>query len=274
MKKIHVYLVSDSTGETVTNVARSCMAHFDGIIVEEHLWNLFRSEKNLEKLENAIKKDPGIVMHTIVNHEMAANIEKIAKENNSLSIAVLDDVVQKLSSHLKMISTPEAGKQHLLTEEYFKRVDAMNFTLSHDDGQAGWDIESADIILVGVSRTSKSPTCMYLANRGYRAANIPFVYETELPKALFEAKKPFIVGLTINPDRLIQIRTNRLHGLDEKAGVTNYIDHEHVTREINKARRLFAEQRWPVIDVTKRSVEEIAANIIQAYEIRKVKLQK
>lgn len=268
MKKFHLHLISDSTGETVCSVARAAIVQFEGIDAVEHVWSLVRTKTQIEKALAGITENPGIVMYTLVGKELRDILQEGCAKLKVPCIPVLSRVIADLSAYLNMKISPQPGRQHELDEDYFSRVEAINFTLSHDDGQSTWDINEADIILIGASRTSKSPTCVYLAYRGFRAANIPFVMGCPLPDSLAAATKPLIVGLTIGSDRLIQIRKNRLLALHEETE-TDYVDVDAVKEEITEARRLFSRNNWPVIDVTRRSVEETAATIIQMYQERK-----
>jgi regulator of PEP synthase PpsR (kinase-PPPase family) len=225
-----------------------------------------RTPGQVDKALEGIKKNPGFVMYTLVG----GNIRKLLKEGcedlNVPCISVLTRVISDLSLYLgKKASDVFAGKQHELDERYFSRVEALNYSLAHDDGQSVWDLDEADIIIVGASRTSKSPTSMYLAHRGYRTANVPYVPGVELPETLFSAKQSLVVGLTISPESLIQIRKNRLLSLNENEE-TLYTDKETIRDELLQAKRLFAKNGWPMIDVTRRSIEETSANIIQYYE--------
>ena len=262
MKRFNLHLVSDSTGETVGSVARAAIAQFEEVEPEEFSWTLVRSKAQLEKVIEGIRENPGMVMMTLVDNALRDTLKMECAKLGVPCIAVLAGIVSELSNYLGEKTHASPGRQYELNEDYFTRVDAINFALAHDDGQGHWELEDADIILVGVSRTSKSPTCVYLAYKGYKAANIPFVLDCPLPDALETVKKPLIVGLTINPDRLQQIRKTRLQSINQEQD-TNYIDMEYMQREIAESRRLFAKHRWPVIDVTKRSVEETAATIVQ-----------
>ncbi|MDX2113944.1 MAG: pyruvate, water dikinase regulatory protein [Alphaproteobacteria bacterium] len=265
MKQFNLHLVSDSTGETVGSIARAALAQFDGVEAEEYHWTLVRSKTQLEKVIEAIREHPGVVMMTLVDQSLRDVLKMECVKLGVPCIPVLAGVVSELSSYLGEKTHAQPGRQYELNEEYFTRVDAINFALAHDDGQGHWELEDADIILVGVSRTSKSPTCVYLAYKGYKAANIPFVLDCPLPEALERVQKPLIVGLTINPERLQQIRKTRLQSINQEQD-TNYIDMEYMQREIAESRKLFAKHRWPVIDVTKRSVEETAATILQYHK--------
>jgi [pyruvate, water dikinase]-phosphate phosphotransferase / [pyruvate, water dikinase] kinase len=262
MKKFNMHLVSDSTGETVGSVARAVLAHFDDVEPEEFSWTLVRSKAQLEKVIEGIRENPGVVMYTIVDTALRELLKMECAKRGLPCIGVLAGIVSELSAFLGQEVHALPGRQHELNEDYFSRVDAINYALAHDDGQGNWELEEADIVLLGVSRTSKSPTCVYLAHKGYKAANIPLVPDCPLPPNLAELKKPLVIGLTINIERLQQIRKTRLQSLKQDHD-TDYVDLEKMQREIDEARKLFAKHKWPVIDVTKRSVEETAATIIQ-----------
>lgn len=267
MKEFHLHLVSDSTGETVGSVARAAIVQFDDVEAHEHTWPLVRTRGQLDKVLAGIEAHPGIVMYTLVDKGLRDILKAECLKRSLPCIPVLAPVLAELTTYLGMESSSLPGRQHELDDKYFSRVEAINYTLAHDDGQAAWDLNEADIILIGVSRTSKSPTCVYLANRGFKTANIPFVKAELLPPDLELLKKPLIVGLTISADRLVQIRKTRLQSLKQEED-TNYVDRENVEEEIKESRRFFAKHKWPVIDVTRRSVEETAANIIQQFQER------
>ncbi len=262
MKKFNLHLVSDSTGETVGSVARAVMAHFDDVEPEEFNWSLVRSKAQIEKVIEGIRENPGVVMYTIVDGALRELLKMECAKRGLPCIGVIAGIVSELSTFLGQEIHALPGRQHELNEDYFTRVDAINYALAHDDGQGNWELEEADIVLVGVSRTSKSPTCVYLAHKGYKAANIPLVPNCPLPPNLGELKKPLVIGLTISVDRLQQIRKSRLLSLRQDHD-TDYVDTEKMRSEIAEARKLFNQHKWPVIDVTKRSVEETAATIIQ-----------
>jgi regulator of PEP synthase PpsR (kinase-PPPase family) len=261
-KQLHLHMVSDATGETVHNVVRACLVQFEGIEVAEHMWPLVRTKGQMEKVIGAIGKEPGLVLFTIVDKSLRNTLTNGLRRLKVPHISVLDPVIGALTSYLGLQSRNLPGRQHELDAEYFSRIDAMQFVLTHDDGQATWDLDHADVVLVGVSRTSKTPTCIYLANRGIKAANVAVVPGVPLPHELLEARHPLIVGLTKDPVRLVQIRRNRLRTLNE-AEDTDYTDLDTVKRELASARRVFTEQGWAVIDVTRRSIEETAAAILQ-----------
>ena len=265
MKKIHIYLISDSTGETVDNVAKSALAHFDGLKVEKHLRSMIRKESQLEELGREFERNPGVVMSTIASTVLNKKLKELCIKLNILYIPVLAKVISDLSNYLHIPSIDLPGRQHELNENYFERINTVNYTLTHDDGVGLHDLEEADIVLVGVSRSSKSPTSIYLAYRGYRCANVPFVKDQKLPEELFKLKKPLIVGLTINLERLIDIRKNRLLSIGEEKGFL-YTNIEEVAEESEQAMRLFRKNNWPLIDVTRRSIEETASMIIKLFE--------
>ncbi len=262
MIPFHLHLVSDSTAETVSSVARATLAQFEDVEAQEHVWPLIRTARQLEKVLEGVAAHPGVVMYTLVSRDLRDQVKEFCHSRGLPSIPILARPVTEIAAYLgaKISSVP--GRQYVLSEEYFSRVEAINFTLSHDDGQGAWELEDADIVILGVSRTSKSPTCVYLANRGFKAANIPFVHGCPLPDNLPNLRRPVVVGLTIDPDRLIQIRTSRLQSINQAAD-TNYVERDQVLEELAELRKLATKNHWPVIDVTRRSVEETAATIIQ-----------
>jgi len=262
MQDFHLHLVSDSTGETVTLLARACLVQFDDIQVREHMWPLVRTIDQVMDVMERIREQPGFVMCTLVDEKNRQALEEGCRMHQIPCIPVLDPVVAALGAYLNAKSHPRPGRQHAMDAEYFARIEAMQFALSHDDGQMTHDLANADVILTGVSRTSKTPTCIYLANRGIKAANVPFVPGCPLPDELFEDDAPLVVGLTNDPKRLIEIRRQRLRFLDQDPD-TDYVDEEAVKEEVNSARRLFTQNDWPVINVSRRSIEETAATILQ-----------
>ena len=272
LRKLHLHMVSDATGETVHNVVRACLVQFEGIEVIEHMWPLVRTKIQLEKVLASIAEQPGLVLFTLVDKQLRSALISGLRKIKAPHISVLDPIMGALTSYLGLQSRNLPGRQHELDAEYFSRIDAMQFVLSHDDGQATWDLDHADVVLVGVSRTSKTPTCIYLANRGIKAANVPIVPGVPLPQELAEVRHPLVIGLTKDPVRLVQIRRNRMRILNE-AENTDYTDLETVKQELAAARRLFTAHGWPVIDVTRRSIEETAASILQLYADRRRHMQ-
>ena len=260
----HLHLVSDSTGETLITVARAVVAQYEGVAAIEHVYPLVRSNTQLERVISEIETAPGIVLYTLVEQDLAGRLEEVCRATGSPYLSVLEPVHALLSSYLGTHSTARPGAQHMLNAEYFKRIDAMNFTLLHDDGHLPHDLDDANVILVGVSRTSKTPTAIYLANRGLKTANIPLVPGVPPPAVLETARKALIVGLVATPERIVQIRQNRLLSLNADDD-TSYVDRDAVAEELAASRRLFARNGWPVIDVTRRSIEETAAAIIDLY---------
>lgn len=260
-KQFHLHLVSDATGETINSVARACVSQFDHVEPVEHFWNLVRTARQLDMVIEGIRDNPGLVMFTLVDEGLRRRLQEVCRDLQVPCIPVLDPLINALAAYLGLESQRQPGRQHILDAEYFGRMDAMDFALAHDDGQAAWELHEADVILVGVSRTSKTPTCIYLANRGIKTANVPFVPGVPLPPELEQLTRPLIVGLTKDPDRLIQIRRNRLRLLNQ-ADDTDYVDPEVVRAEVSEARRLYSRRGWPVIDVTRRSIEETAAEIM------------
>ncbi|MFC7377640.1 pyruvate, water dikinase regulatory protein [Brevundimonas sp. GCM10030266] len=267
----HVHLVSDSTGETLNAMAKAVVARFDGVIPIEHIYALVRSDRQMERVLEEIAAAPGVVLHTLVDRELREQLEEGCRKLDMPQIAALDPLETVLSRYLGAALAPRVGAQHALSNEYFDRIAALDFAMAHDDGQGTAEqLETADVILCGVSRTSKTPTCIYLAHRGIRAANVPLVTNQEDGERLTKLKNPLVIGLTVSPDRLVQIRRNRLDGLNASHAST-YIDHDSVREETVKARRAFERRGWPVIDVTRRSVEETAAAIINVLNERRTR---
>lgn len=264
MKSFHLHLVSDATGETVTSVARACMVQFENVQPIQHNWWLVRTQGQVERVIAGIEADPGIVLFTLVDVEVRAVLEEACRQLKVPCIPLLDPVMAALSHHLDAEFKNLPGRQYQMDAEYFARIDAMQFTLNHDDGQLLGDVDEADIVVVGVSRTSKTPTCMYLANRGYKCANYPLVPGVPLPPELERARRPLVVGLTKDPKSLSDIRRARLRFLNQTEE-SDYAQFEKVREEVAAARRLFARNGWPVVDVTRRSIEEASATIIQLH---------
>jgi len=257
----HVHLVSDSSGETLDGVMKATCAQFPHIIPLEHMHALVRSQRQMELVFHSVDQAPGIVMFTIVNQELREKLMNWCAQHQLPCLDVLDPLLKTMSQYLGTPVVHEIGAQHIQNESYFKRIDALNFSTSHDDGQTASRLCNADVVLLGVSRTSKTPTCVYLANRGIKAANIPVVPGIALPAELETLNGPLVIGLTVSPKRLVQIRRNRLLSLNEHRA-TSYVDETEVRNEVVNAKRLYARKRWPVIDVTRRSIEETAAKIL------------
>lgn len=257
----HVHLVSDSTGETLNAMARAVCARFDHVLPIEHIYALVRSQRQLDRALGDIEEAPGIVIHTIVDETLRQALEEGCRRLDMPCIPALDPLVSAVSRYLGASTTTRVGAHLRLDNDYFNRMDALNYAIGHDDGQGGQDLDQADVVLVGVSRTSKTPTSIYLAHRGVRAANVPLVPGRPIPDNLLQLKNALVVGLTISPDRLLQIRRNRLLSLHENRE-SSYIDTDIVRDEIIQARRLYERHGWPTIDVTRRSVEETAAAIL------------
>ncbi|MDX2103102.1 MAG: pyruvate, water dikinase regulatory protein [Alphaproteobacteria bacterium] len=261
---IHLHLVSDSTGETVDRVADACIVQFANVTPKKHLYPLVRTQRHIERILGTIERDPGPVVFTLVDAVIRGALQEGCRRLQVPAIPVLDPVIGALGSFLGQTAGGIAGKQHEMDAEYFRRIDAMTYALAHDDGQGTWNLDQADIVLVGVSRTSKTPTCLYLANKGFKAANVPLVAGVPAPEELFRLTRPLVIGLTNDPNRLVQIRRNRLDSLAQTEE-TDYTDVEQVRQEVTMARRLCAENNWPMLDVSRRSIEETAAAIIALY---------
>ena len=264
----NVHLVSDSTGETLAGVMRASCAQFDNIIPIEHSYYLVRSQRQLERVLREIENAPGVVMFTLSNDDMRERLEQRCKELGMACVAVLDPVLDSLSRYLGQELNHRIGAGRVLDSDYFRRIDALNYAMAHDDGQLQREFTDSDVVLVGVSRTSKTPTCVYLANRGVKAANVPIVPHIPLPESLFREDAPLIVGLMISADRLINVRRNRLATMKETRE-TSYVDEAAVRAEILHAQKVFEREGWPVIDVTRRSIEETAAAVISLLQDRR-----
>jgi hypothetical protein len=272
--RLHLHLISDSTGETVTTLARAAVSQFEDVVAVEHVWFFVRTPAQLDKIMTIVEALPGIVLFTLVSPELRFRLTESCRRLNVPCVAVLDPVMGALASLVGSAGRPQIGRQHAMDEGYFTRIEAMNFAMRHDDGQWAEEVARADVVLVGVSRTSKTPTCVYLANRGIKAANVPLVPETPQLELLERLDGPLVVGLTINPDALVQIRRNRQEMLGLGPGDAGrfggvYADLDRVRDELLFARRLFARRGWPEIDVTRRSVEETAAEIYQMLQERR-----
>ncbi len=275
-QKFHLHLVSDATGTTLLGLSRACLAQFENIEPVQKFWPLVRTPKQLERVIARIEANPGPVIFTLVNKEMRGRLQDRCDALGIPCIPVLDPIIRGLSSYLGIHAVGVPGLQHTMDDAYFSRVSAIDYAMRHDDGRNYDGLEKADVILVGVSRTSKTPTSIYLARRGIKAANIPLVPQVKIPEEVFEHSHPLYVGLTESARRLIELRRNRLKADDEeekrKFPENEYLDEEKIEEEVRKARRLFSKQCWPVIDVTKRSIEETAAEIMSLLQSHQERL--
>jgi regulator of PEP synthase PpsR (kinase-PPPase family) len=258
----HLHLVSDATGETLITVARAAAAQYANSTPVEHVYPLVRTRNQIDRVLAEIEEFPGIVLYTLLDDELTGLLERKCTELGLPCRSILGPVLRVFQSYLGAESTHRAGAQHTLNAEYFKRIDALNYTMMHDDGQQADNLEAADVVLIGVSRTSKTPTSIYLANRGVKTANVPLVPGMALPPQLEELKHPLVVGLYASPERIVQIRQNRLLGLKVHRQDDQYVDREAVAEEIAYSRKLCARHNWPIIDVTRRSIEETAAAVM------------
>jgi len=266
-KFFHIHLVSDATGETLNTVARAAAAQYADFQAVEHVHALIRTQKLLNRVISDIAEHPGVVLFTIVDDELRRDLEEACKNLQVPCISVLDPVVSTLATYLNAKSNPQIGGQHVLNAEYFRRIDALNFTMMHDDGQHADALGQADVVLIGISRTSKTPTSIYLANRGIKVANVPIVPGIPLPEGLEELKAPLVVALVASTERIAQIRRNRLLSLHEDKE-TDYVDRTTIADELAYTRKLCSRMGWPIIDVTRRSIEETAAAILNLYNER------
>jgi [pyruvate, water dikinase]-phosphate phosphotransferase / [pyruvate, water dikinase] kinase len=258
----HLHLVSDSTGETLTTVARAAAAQYTSMSPVEHMHPLVRTQKQLDRVLAAIEEFPGIVLYTLLDPDLANRLEGKCRALGLPYLSILGPVLQLFQAYLGSEPKPRVGAQHTLNAEYFKRIDALNYTMLHDDGQHTDGLEEAEVVLVGVSRTSKTPTSIYLANRGVKTANVPLVPSVPLPPQLEHLTHPLVVGLYASPERIVQIRQNRLLGLKAEHDAEQYIDKQAVAEEVSFSRKLCAKHAWPSIDVTRRSIEETAAAVM------------
>ncbi|MBL8574706.1 MAG: kinase/pyrophosphorylase [Hyphomicrobiaceae bacterium] len=266
----HLHLVSDSTGETLLTVSRAASAQYEDIAPIDHVYPLVRSDRQLDRVLAEIEAAPGIVLYTLVSRELSDRLIRFCRDIGLPCVSVLDPVFNVFQSYLNVAQTYRMGAQHSLDRDYFRRIDALNFTMAHDDGQLPDNVDEADVILVGISRTSKTPTSIYLANRGVKTSNIPIVPNIPLPERLFRATKPLIVGLIASAERISQIRENRILSLNAAASTDDsYIDRHMIGQEIAYTRRLCSDHGWPLIDVSRRSIEETAAAVIALMKQRK-----
>ena len=258
----HLHLVSDATGETLTTVARAATVQYSKVLPVEHVYPLVRTQKQLDRVLAEIEESPGIVLYTLLDDELVNRLEKHCRDLSLPCLSILGPVLQLLRSYLGTENAHRVGAQHTLNAEYFKRIDALNYTMLHDDGQHLECLEEADVVLVGVSRTSKTPTSIYLANRGVKTGNVPLVPGVEVSRHVEELTRPLVVGLYASPERIVQIRQNRLLGLRAHHDDDQYIDRKAVAEEVAFSRKLCLRHNWPSIDVTRRSIEETAAAVM------------
>ena len=258
----HLHLVSDATGETLTTIAKAASVQYANVRAIEHVHPLVRTQRQLARVLKEIEQAPGIVLYTVVNRELSSVIEERCLELNVPCLAVLQPIMKVYEAYIGAPQTPTVAGQHVLDADYFRRIDALNFTMRHDDGQLPEDLNQADIVIMGISRTSKTPTSIYLAQRGYKTANVPIVPSIPLPPALMEPHSAFVVCLVAQADRIAEVRRNRAMVLGDR-NLDTYVDRDAILAEIAHSRRICSRQGWPVIDVTRRSVEETAATIIK-----------
>jgi regulator of PEP synthase PpsR (kinase-PPPase family) len=258
----HLHMISDSTGETLISAGRAASAQFQSSMAIEHVYPLIRNRKQIIAVLDAIDREPGIVLYTIVDEELAGLIDQRCREMGLPCVNVLEPVLVIFQAYLGAQSRRRVGAQHALNADYFKRIEALNFAMDHDDGQMPEDYDEADIVLIGISRTSKTPTSIYLANRGIKTANIPIVPGINLPQSIYQAKHPLIVGLVATTDRISQVRENRELGTSQGFDRRHYTDRATINEELKYARAICARNNWPIIDVTRRSIEETAAAIV------------
>jgi regulator of PEP synthase PpsR (kinase-PPPase family) len=259
----HLHLVSDATGETLTTVARAATAQYTKVLPVEHVYPLVRTQKQLDRVLAEIEESPGIVLYTLLEEDLVERLENHCREAGLPCLSILGPVLQLLRAYLGTETAHRVGAQHTLNADYFKRIDALNYTMLHDDGQHIEDLEEADVVLVGVSRTSKTPTSIYLANRGVKTGNVPLVPGVTVSNQVELLSRPLVVGLYASPERIVQIRQNRLLGLKAHHDDDQYIDRKAVAEEVAFSRKLCAKHNWPIIDVTRRSIEETAAAVLK-----------
>ena len=278
--RISLHLVSDATGETLNSIARATVAQFEHAHIVYHRWNLIRTRLHLHRVLEGIEADPGPVLSSMMDRRLKGELDVACNHLNVQVVNVLDPVLSMLQDTLGEKAQGRPGSQYVLDEEYYKRIDAMHYVLAHDDGQLTAGLREADVVLVGVSRASKTPTCFYLANRGVKAANVPLVPNAPLVPELLEAHCP-VIGLTIDPRTLVEIRRHRLRAIaprgtmgDVDEASNTYVDPETVREEVVWARRLCNRNGWPVVDVSHRSIEETAAAIIELSDLWHIRHQR
>ena len=265
-----IYLISDSTGETIDRIFLALKAQFKNFKYQDHKYSFTRTKNQILKILDLVKKHPNsIILYTIVDSKLAKFLEEETKKTNIPCFGALGDLILNFSKLLHQKATHIPSGQHALDDEYYNRIEAIQFTMNHDDGNSINDIDKSDIILLGVSRTSKTPTSIYLANKGFKTSNVPLVNENSVPKFLTNNPSSIcVVGLTTEPERLTDVRKNRLSSIREKQSI-DYTNLEKIRNEIENAKKTFKKHQWPIVDVTRKSVEETAASIIKIYEIKK-----
>jgi len=261
-KKLTIHLVSDSTGETLRSVGAAAAAQFSSADYVERVYPLIRTQKQLERVFKKIKQGRGIVLCTLVDDKLRKELEDFCGLEKIPYMPIMESIVSLIEKYLKERAIKKPGGQHELNKEYFRRIEAINYALEHDDGQRKETLDQAEIIIVGVSRTSKTPTCIYLANQGIKAANVPLLPGQDLPKEITKAKNSLVVSLIISPKSLVEIRQKRTKNLGLEEPKDQYTDLYNVEREIENAKKIFSSMGWPIIDTTRRSVEETAAAIL------------
>ena len=268
-RSIDLHLVSDATGETLISISKAVMALYDGITARERMHMLVRSTRQLNRTLKEIEEQPGIVLYTMVNPSLVEQLERRCAELKIPAVPVLDGIIKIFDKYLGASHKMNVSAQHTLDASYFRRIEALNFTMEHDDGRLPENINDADIVLLGISRTSKTPTGIYLAQRGYKTTNVPLVPSLPFPTALLQPHNAFVVCLIASPDRISEVRQHRSDMLSDR-DLEDYIDRSQIAEEISYSRRICARQGWPVIDVTRRSVEETAATILQLMHDREM----
>ncbi|MGQ0455901.1 MAG: pyruvate, water dikinase regulatory protein [Hyphomicrobium sp.] len=264
----HMHLVSDSTGETLAAVAKAAAVQYQMVRAVEHIHPLVRTQRQLTRVLADIEKQPGMVLYTIVNRVLADALEDHCKALKIPCLAVMQPIMQLFESYLGAPQTPTVAGQHVLDADYFRRIDAMNFTMAHDDGRFPDNLSDADIVVLGISRTSKTPTSLYLAQRGYKTTNLPLVPGVALPEQLLEPHTAFVVCLVANVDRIADVRRNRAVLMADR-DLDSYVDRDAITAEIAYTRKIAAQHGWPIIDVTRRSIEETSTMILKLLQDRK-----
>lgn len=265
----HLHLISDATGETLTTIAKAAAVQYAQVRPIEHVHPLVRTQKQLDRVLQEVESAPGIVLYTLVQRELTTELERRCRDLKVPCLHVLEPVMKVFESYLGAPQTPIVAGQHVLDAGYFQRIDALNFAMAHDDGRLPNDLNQADIIILGISRTSKTPTSIYLAQRGYKVANFPLVPGIDPPQVLAEPHRAFVVGLIASVERIADVRRNRVHLLADKE-LDDYVDRTRISAELASSRKLFQKHNWPIIDVTRRSVEETAATIIKLLGERKL----